>query len=248
MEAAAYDEMHALEDRHWWFRGRRRVAEWLVDEALAGRPDPTVLEVGCGTGGNLDWLRQRWPAARAVGLDLDPRALAFCRGRGLERLLRADGSRLPFADGALDAIVALDVIEHFADDAGLVAELYRVLRPGGRLVAAVPAHPWLWSPHDEFLHHHRRYRSGELEALLASGGLRVRRRHGFNFLLLPPIAAVRLTKRWLGRDRPAEGTDFFDLPDAVERGLEALFGLEAAIVRRWPVPTGVSTMLLAERP
>ncbi|MEO0651200.1 MAG: methyltransferase domain-containing protein, partial [Planctomycetota bacterium] len=198
-------------------------------------------------GGNQAWLRELQPAARRVALDLDPAALSFCADRGLDGLLRADGSVLPLRDCSVDVVVALDVIEHFADDAALLAEFTRVLKPGGRLVAAVPAHPWLWSPHDEFLHHHRRYRPGQLEALVEKAGLRVERRHGFNFLLLPPIAAVRLVKRLLGGDRPATGTDFFALPRAVERGLEALFAAEAAIVRRCPVPAGVSTMLLARR-
>jgi SAM-dependent methyltransferase len=247
MEAAAYDEMRALEDHHWWFEGRRRVASGLVRDALADQPDALVLEVGCGTGGNLAWMARDWPRARTVGLDLDAGALEHCSGRGLPRLVRADGMRIPLRDGSVDVVLALDVVEHFEDDAGLLAEFARVLRPGGRLVAAVPAHPWLWSPHDEFLHHHRRYRSGQLERLAATAGLTVRRRHGFNFLLLPPIAAVRLAKRLAGGDRPATGTDFFDLPRWVERALLALFRLEAAIVRACPVPAGVSSMLLAER-
>lgn len=251
MEAAAYDEMRALEDRHWWFRARRARLAPLMREAVEAARARTSLDIGCGTGANLAQAEQLFPALRRIGLDREPGALAYCAGRSLHALLAcADGTRLPLRDGSIDCVFAFDIIEHFERDDLLLAELRRVLRPGGQLVASVPSFPWLWSPHDEFLHHKRRYRRGELERKLRAAGFRVERRRAFNFLLLPPIALVRLARRWSGaRERAAHETssDFFELPRAFDLGFAALFALEGALVRVLPITSGVSLHVRASR-
>lgn len=248
MDPKAYDEMRALEDHHWWFRGRRRVARKLVGEALDARPGARLLEVGCGTGGNLVWIERAWPGVRTAGLDLDRRALAHSAARGLRAaLLAADGLRLPMADGSVDVLLAFDVIEHFEDEARLLDEFVRVLAPGGVLLASVPAYPALWSPHDDFLHHKRRYRTGELEGRLEERGLVLERRHGFNFLLLGPIALARAIKSATqGKAPPA--SDFFRLPAAANAALGLLFAVEAALVAWLPIRFGLSFLLRAARP
>ena len=125
MEAGAYAEMRALEDRHWWFRGRWRVVHDLLASGLAaaraGGPGARVVEIGCGTGGNLAALqrdeRLHTDADRRLGIDRDQDAIGFCTGRDLAAdLVRADGLRLPLGDGSADLVLALDVIEHFEDD------------------------------------------------------------------------------------------------------------------------------------
>jgi SAM-dependent methyltransferase len=247
MDPAAYEEMRRLEDHHWWFEGRRRAVLPLVAQALSGCERPRVLEVGCGTGGNLAALERELPRVRALGLDVDPGALALCAGRGLgASLVRADGTRLPLADGSVDLILALDVIEHFDDEAALLREFRRVLAAGGRLVASVPAYPALWSPHDAFLHHRRRYRSGQLERALERSGLRVRGRRGFNCALLGPIALMRWAKGRLAR-RSAPSSDFFELPGPLNRALAGYLGLEARAARRLGWRHGLSFLVDAER-
>lgn len=248
MESAAYDEMRALEDYHWWFRGKRRMVRPHLRSALSAvRAAPgsaTVVEIGCGTGANLALLAREFDDVRLLGLDLDPRALGMCRGRELGvQLARADGSRLPLRSRSADCLVALDFIEHVEDDRGLIREFARVLRPGGSLVASVPAYPSLWSAHDEFLHHKRRYRTNELEQKLVEAGFRIERRNGFNFLLLPLVALVRRIRR----GAPA-GTDFFELPRAVNSALAGLFVVEEWMARTLNVSCGSSFLVRAVRP
>jgi SAM-dependent methyltransferase len=247
VERAAYDEMRALEDHHWWFRGKRRMLAPLIRRATArgGR----LVDVGCGTGGNLAYVARRVPGMVRLGLDFDAGALAYTRGRGAAQgLVRGDGTRLPFRDGSVDCFLALDIIEHFDDDGALLREMRRALAPGGELVASVPAYPWLWSPHDEFLHHRRRYRTGELQAKLCAAGFEVLEAHGFNFLLLPAVAAVRLVKGRRARERATEaGTDFFELPRPLNAALAGLFAVEDAVTRVVPVPFGVSLLVRARR-
>ncbi len=243
MERAAYDEMRALEDHHWWFRGKRRMARPLLRSAL-GNGAGIAVEVGCGTGANLALLGREFERVRALGLDRDPRALELCGERGLRaRLARADGAALPLRDASVDCLIALDFIEHVADDRALLFEFARVLRPGGALVASVPAYPSLWSAHDEYLHHKRRYATGELEAKLEGAGFRVRRRNGFNFLLLPLVALVRRLRRG-----SAPGTDFFELPGPLNSALAGLFVVEDWLVRALRVPFGLSFLVRAEKP
>ena len=249
MERAAYDEMRALEDRHWWFRGKRRMLTPLIARAVKGA-GARLLDVGCGTGANLAFVERRFAGARTLGLDFDAGALAYSRGREVRAgLLRGEGTRLPLRDASLDGLLALDIIEHFDDDGALLSEFRRCLKPGGELVASVPAYPWLWSPHDEFLHHRRRYRSGELQGKLRAAGFELLESHGMNFILLPAVALVRFLKGRRARAGAGEaGTDFFELPGPLNSALAGLFVVEDLITRAVPVPFGVSLLVRARRP
>src|SRR6202034_1365935 len=79
VEEDAYREMYALEDIHWWFRGRRDVIGALI-ERISLPASPRILAAGCGTGRNLV---EFGPLGRASGVDPSADAVAFCRERGL---------------------------------------------------------------------------------------------------------------------------------------------------------------------
>ena len=210
-----------------------------------------MLDIGCGTGANLALVEELVADAETFGLDFEPTALEFCRTRSLSAgLLRGDGMKLPIGDESLDCVTALDIVEHFDDDLGLIGEFHRVLKPGGEVVITVPQYPSLWSPHDEFLHHKRRYRKDELESRLAEAGFELAERRGFNFLLLPPIWLVRRLKARSQQKSGTEasGTDFFEVPGFVNWGMAKLFTLESWLVRLFPIRFGVSLMVRATKP
>src|SRR5262245_26386733 len=98
MDDRLIDEMFALEDRHWWFVGKRLLVAALLRDRLP-HAGVRILDVGCGTGGVLAHLRSR---ARVAGVDRSPQALAHCRQRGLETVACAEMDRLPFAPGQFD--------------------------------------------------------------------------------------------------------------------------------------------------
>jgi SAM-dependent methyltransferase len=238
-----YEAMHSLELRHWWFRGRRRVLVDLLWEAAGPRAGSLrILDYGCGTGGNT----QAYAAlGTVIGMEPDATAVRLAGDRGGARYCRASGIQLPFRQGAFDTVVASDVLEHIADDVAAISEIARVMRPGGTAVISVPAHQWLFSAHDAALHHFRRYSKVGLRDLLERGGLKVRRLSYWNAALFPAICLHRLLVR------PRRGhelrSDTRSSPWLINEALAALLAVEAAVLRRAPLPWGLSLVGVAER-
>jgi ubiquinone/menaquinone biosynthesis C-methylase UbiE len=239
-----YGRMYEREDSYWYFQGRRAIISGLLRRNLPIKSRPLrVLDVGCGTGLMLEHLQGL--GQRPVGLDKHELALSFCRKRGAKSLLRADVTRLPFRDDSFDVILALDLIEHVEDDRGLLDEFRRVTSRGGRAMITVPAHPFLWSEHDEALHHIRRYRRGPFLELLREAGFRpVRYTYAISLLFGPIVVFRQLQRLFKGRDRPK--TDLIVLPRALNRLLIELLRLEGAFLRRANLPVGVSIFALVE--
>jgi SAM-dependent methyltransferase len=184
---------------------------------------------------------------QATGLDLSPAALNFSRGRGHARLVAADLTALPFRDATFDVVTALDVIEHIADDAAALGEIARVLRPGGILVATVPAYRFLWGPHDVALHHRRRYRGGEFRARVARAGLVVERQTYLLAALFPLAAAMRLARR--GQAVPEGGSQALlpRVPAWLNRALIRFQAMELAVARRISLPFGLTILTVGRK-
>lgn len=230
--------MHRLERDHWWFRGKRAAIAALLDRAGVATPGPRdlVVDVGCGTGAVLE----RFGAgAVAVGIDDHEDALRHARDKSGALLARSDARALPFRGASVDRVFLLDVAEHVPEDAAVFAEIRRVLKPTGLAVVHVPAHPRMWSPHDEAMHHVRRYTRAGLEARIAEADLApVLLTYTFGALLLP-AAAVRAWKRRTAK--PAgERADFGVAPPWMNRVLAGWQRIEAAWLARANLPLGVS--------
>lgn len=157
-------------------------------ERLRLGPQALVLDLGCGTGRHSREAKRR--GARVVGCDLDLMAARATAETALT--LAADGRALPFRDSTFDSVIVSEVLEHVADDRQVVAEAWRVLRPGGLLAASVPS--WLpeqicWALSDQY-HlvpggHLRIYRPGQLEGRLRDGGFHLEGSHRAHALHAP---------------------------------------------------------------
>ena len=235
MDDWRYHELYELEDRHWWFRGRREVI-WALLRRAGLPPSPHILDAGCGTGRNLAEFAH---LGKAVGVDFSDDAVAFCRRRGLDDVRMAPVEELPFEDASFDLIFATDVIEHLDDDRRALAELRRVAAPGARLVVTVPAYMWLWSPHDVSMHHRRRYTARRLLGQFDATGWEPLVRSYYYSAMLPGVAAVRLVRR-----RNAETNGHSDLalaPPALNTALQLPVRAEAKLIERGVrLPAGVS--------
>jgi SAM-dependent methyltransferase len=243
LKPAEYRRMFEAEERQWWYAGQRQVASALLEPWARGRRGLRLLDAGCGTGFNLVALGR---LGSTLGIDLSPEAIRFCRERGV-RALRGSVLRLPFPDACFDAVTSFDVIYHdwVPDDRAAVAEMARVLRPGGALLVRVPALEALRGAHDAEVLTRRRYTRGELAALVASAGLAVEHSTYCNSLLFPLLFARRTLDRLLGR----EGSDVGFLPPPLEAAFKWLMGVEAFGVRhglRFPI--GASVVALATKP
>lgn len=237
MQPEVYREMAELQDRHWWFVARRRILAGVI-ERLALPPQADILEIGCGTGGNLAGL-SRFGRLRAMEQDDVARVLA--EELGVCAVVSGGlPEPVPFEDAGFDLVCLLDVLEHVEDDAAALCRAARLIKPGGRLLVTVPAYAWLWSGHDEAHHHHRRYTTQTLRCTAQRAGVQISRIGYFNSLLFPAIAAARLAIKLSGDGR--EGSDAA-LPNPMLNALlTGVFGLERYVVPSALFPFGTSVM------
>ncbi|HET9904302.1 MAG TPA: class I SAM-dependent methyltransferase [Xanthobacteraceae bacterium] len=243
MDQAAFAVEAAVEEEHWWFRGRRMLFASEI-RLLGIAPSARVLDVGTGTGANLRMLRDNG-FRNVTGTDASPEAVKYCAAKGLGEVQLGDIVSLPFAGGHFDLVLATDVIEHVDDDRGALAELYRVLAPGGHLLLTVPAFPSLWGLQDEVAHHKRRYRMQGLRELVHSNGFAILKSFHFNYLLFGPIWIARQVLRVL-KPRLASENDVNS--PGINKVLTALFQFDVKWAPRLQMPFGVSILILARKP
>jgi SAM-dependent methyltransferase len=232
-----------VERTHWWFTARRDILLSVIERFVPA--GGAILDVGCGTG---YFIESASPRYEAWGVDPSPKAVALCRERGLEHVVQGSAYDLGAVNGRrFNGVLFLDVLEHLDDDARALKEAVRVLRPGGVVIATVPAFMWLWSGHDVVNHHKRRYRLRQIEALFREAGLAIERLTYFNFYLFPLASMDRLVSRVTGRRAAAE---LRVPPKLVNRLMADTFRLERERVAdrsRVPYPFGLSILAVGRR-
>ena len=236
-----------LGEHYFWLSGQnelveRRLRPWLQRLAPAGgRPRPRILDLGCGPGNTL---RRLMAVGQVYGCDYSLDALAFARGKGVRCVFSGESTALPVASGAVDCVVALDVLEHVEDDRAALAEVARVLRPGGVFFFTVPAFMALWRFHDEAYGHFRRYRKADLARRVREAGLEVAVCRFFKCAFFPPLLALAALERrgWIPRR-----DNFFPVPDWLNRVFTAQIVWEDRLGLGRVLPFGVSLLCAGRR-
>lgn len=246
MNPDEYAAMRQQEETHWWYRTLRAAVLRHLRRGLGeGAASARILDAGCGTGGMLAEVRAALPRAELTGVDIDPQAVAFTAARHVaDHLVRGTADALPFPPARFDAVFSLDVLCHAGlDDELALAELTRVLRPGGLLIVNLPAFETLRGAHDVAVHTERRYLSRRLYAMAATGGLRVERATYWNAFLFPLIWAWRRRSRLAG----SEASDVRPVPPLLNRALSRLLMLEWTLADRVTLPFGSSLFAVLRR-
>jgi SAM-dependent methyltransferase len=244
MERHTYAIMDEVEGSHWWFVGRRAILDTFLKtisrELHTGNNKLRILDVGCGTGANLEMLSTY---GEAEGVDVSDDALAFCQEKGL-KAQKGLAESLPFDDETFDLTTALDVIEHLDDDIAGLKEMYRVTKKGGYSLIFVPAFMWLWGVQDDISNHRIRYTRSQVVERLKKVGYQIERATYANWTFFTPILAGRLLMRVTGLKPESEN-------NITISGLNGVFGKLFAAERFWlrnfDFPLGVSIVVAARK-
>jgi SAM-dependent methyltransferase len=238
---------YRAEQSHFWFRGFRQYMRPQLARATAGLASPRILDCGCGTGSNLEMLR---PYGRAVGFDLTAIGTEFAKAHG-HRVAQASIAEIPFKSATFDLVTSFDVFQVLPDvvEQAAIMEMWRVLKPGGRILLHVAALEILHGRHSVLSEEHRRYTPARLRSIVESADFRIERLTFDHFSLLPMMLPVRLWHRLTAKDGVVEaGEGEITVPMApVNALLTALVSAEAIALRAVDMPIGCSLMCLARK-
>ena len=243
MNEPLYKVIADNEHRHWWFIGKNATLRSFIDR-YAPTPDgrrPRALDVGCGPGGMLEQLAQRFDP---IGVDKSEVALRLCEERGLNAVLGSLPDEMPFEPATFDLIVASEVLEHVERDAEAARTLIDLLAPGGTLVVTVPAFQWMWSEHDRAHHHFRRYTRARLLALFDSPDACVELASYYNTTFFPLMAAARVASK-ARPQRPVR--EIKPPPRPINAVMAAVFRGEGTLVQHLRLPFGGSLLAVIRR-
>lgn len=250
-----FTRLYAVEDRHFWFRVRNQVIMTVASQIVSNlTPGYRVLEVGCGTGNVLRFLEQGCSDGLVIGLDLFGQGLHYARQRVSCHLVQGDIHRLPFSE-RFDLIGVFDVLEHLQDDMGVLHDLRLALAPTGALLLTVPAHPSLWSYHDDVAHHCRRYEPTTLEDKLRHAGFRVEYITQYMMSTFPLTWLIRRLQKLVvklspNNSHPASDIAAYELRiiPVLNNLLAFLLNREVSIIaRRYHLPIGTSLLAVARK-
>ncbi|MFN4140920.1 class I SAM-dependent methyltransferase [Aestuariivirga sp.] len=219
-------------DRHWYY-----VSKALMIEAHIADRARSILDVGAGSG---------WFSRRLLKRDLADRAICVDPGYQEDRDELVEGRSLLYRraweQNDADLVLLMDVLEHVDDDVALLSGYVKTARPGTRFLITVPAFEFLWSAHDEYLGHRRRYSRSQVRELVSSSGLSEVSSHYYFATILPPVAAVRLARRFVRPDR----SDMKPLPGWMNAALALLLSFERTWMRANRV-AGLTVVCLCEK-
>ena len=247
MERREYDVMERLQDHHWWFAAKRTVVSGLLSRHCPPRrKGDRVLEIGCGTGAMIPVLRDR---GDVWGVDTFTPALEHVEDA---RRIAGDALRLPFADGSFALVGLFDLLYHrrVPDVGASLSEAFRVCASGGHVVITDSAFASLRGPHDDATHGMRRFRAGQLDALLRDAGFATVVATYFHTTMFPVAAVVRLAQRILPRrgiEEAAPRSDLSPAPSIVNAAAGFVYRMEAPLAARGMLPFGLSVLALARK-
>ena len=244
MNPLAYEEMNEIELNHWWFVGRRRILKEII-LSTGLKEELSILEIGCGTGGNLSMLSS---LGKLTAVEMDLKASEVAKRKNIHKtndikvLVGSLPNNMPTIENKFDLICMFDVLEHIQEDKEALIKIKSYLKESGRLIITVPAYQWLYGHHDEYLHHKRRYSKKELIKAAIHSGYKINRITYFNTILFPIALVVRVYEKIKGKN--------FEKGSINKQGkwsneiLRYLFEIEKIILKRANFHYGLSMLCI----
>lgn len=242
------DIFNDVEEKHWWFVGRRCLLKLIVEKYFNQKKNLRILDVGCGSGGNFEFLSNY---GEVHGVDNSLLAIKYAKNKAYKSLSKAEAERLPFPKQKFDLVLLLDVVEHIKDDKKALSEAKRVLKSDGAIIITAPAMPFIWSKHDQMQGHYRRYTKKMFRSLSQDTALKLVYIKYFNFFLALPISIIRILSRLnlfnkLGEYDSRINFSVVNL-NIVNNFLASLFKKEISFLEKLNYPLGISLVAVLKK-
>ncbi len=201
MEVKEYKKMYEFESKYWWYRGLRSFLSKSIVQLNVDPKNAKVLDAGCGTGGNLQMLKDLG-YQNLFGVDFSRDAVRFCQERGFKNVIEGNVNKLPYDNHSFDLVLCSNVFEsEEVIEETAFRELTRVLKPGGQLLIVVAAFQILLSEHDKAVHCIRRYNKTSAMRAFSQGSSKVELKYLF-ITIFPLLAGFRLLKKVFRSSEP----------------------------------------------
>lgn len=250
MNEQEYKKLYDLEETYWWFRGHRLISFMLI-EKYREKSQNKILDVGCGTGINMTYLRKY---GDVYGSDVSEEALKFCKTRGLKYVKISPAEKLDYQDNSFDIVTSFGVLCCVQDDFQALREMFRVCKPNGTILITTPAIEFLYSKlkteHDLSQHTTRRHSKKRMSKIVESAGFEIQRLTHFNMFLCPIVIAFRVLKKIIHPNIKKEKakSDMKPLPYLVNELLFSILRFEIFLIRRFNLPIGLTLICVAKKP
>lgn len=237
-----FDNLSEIETSYWWHLSRLNWVEWVIKKWISETADMEVVDFGCGTGGFLYKLCQRFTFKSSLGIDVSSKAIHQALKYGLNYQHVHSGDYSPVKGKSL--IFLMDTLEHIKDDRNCLSGLMDSMSAGGLLLISVPAMPSLFSEWDDALGHFRRYSKGSLRNLVNnSGGEILEVRYIFSYI----VPAIFVRRKWMSQEFNAANCEFPTAPPLLNRFLLWCNRKEIFFANRLSPSLGSSLLCLAKK-
>ncbi len=253
MDRAQYLKFAAVDEHHWWFKSRRHIVSFLLENMWNGQNEQrSILDIGTGTGGMIPVL-SKWGHLTAT--EPDPDTLEFTKSHfaSLDKNVTFKSGtweELDLPVNHFDLLTAFDVLEHCENEDETLLKWRSWMKQDAVLLLTVPAFPCLWGMNDVLSHHYRRYTRSALLQALSKAGFEVDKISYINSAMFAPVWVSRNIKepidKLFSKQKELMPWDFNLPPAPLNALLEFLFSSETAVLKNSELPWGTSLIATAK--
>ena len=242
MEKEEFNKINELENFHWWYVGTREISFSILSKYLSKKAGLKILDIGCGTGGNLKELSK---FGDAYGIDLDPYAIDLCRQNGFKCEV-GDLRSLEQKEDSFDLITLFDVLNQvdYEKVSDVLVDIKNVLKKGGLLMFREPAIKTVSGKHDLYVNIKFRSEKSNSQALLKDVGFEVLYATHINFLLFIPVWLKRKIDFLIDK---TPRSDIYKHGNFLNQALLGILRLEKYLLNIFNFPFGTSLLVVARK-